>query len=189
MGLKLSGIVINKNFESDITELFSLLSLEDYDLQKETTFEVETSQIMENDNLSIGFFGNGTYLSTDVHLLTNDNLLKSASSNLTIIAFYINDTTSTYCFDWFTNGEYLRRKWISYSDKNIDSSENFGEILPAEKKESDYLDIIFDLISLLLDKSFYEIDEGEQMFRFAKHKADNNSKTTTKPFWKKLFGN
>src|SRR4051812_13081284 len=132
MGWKLSGIVIDKNFENDISDLFSLLHLEDYNLERETTFEDETSEMLDYSNLSVGFFGKGTYLSTDVHLLTNDSVLKSASSNLTIIAFYINDTTSTFCFDWFSNGEYLRRKWISYSDKNIDSSENFGDMLPAE---------------------------------------------------------
>ena len=187
MGWKLSGIVINKNFENNITELFSLLGLEDFDLENESTFEEETSEMLDVDNLSVGFFGNGTYLSTDVNLMTNDSLLKSASSNLTIIAFYINDTTSTYCFDWFLNGEYLRRKWISYSDKNIDSSENFGEMLTAEKNENDDMNIIIDLVSSLLDKNFYDINEGEQMFRFTKQKADNNLKR--KPFWKKFFGN
>ena len=122
--------------------------------------------------------------------MTNDKLLKNASANLSILAFYINDTTSTYCFDFYSKGEYLRRKWISYSDKNIDSSENFGELLSAEKEEEDDLDIIFKLISSILGKGFYEIEEIEQMFRFIKAKVDNksNDKTPTKGFWKKLFG-
>ena len=190
MGWKLTGIVIDKNFENDLVELFNLLELDDFDLEKETTFEDETSEMLENDNLAVGFFGNGTYLSTGVDLMTNDKLLKNASTNLTILAFYVNDTTSTYCFDFYSKGEYLRRKWISYSDENIDSSENFGELLSAEKEEEDDLDIIFKLISSLLDKGFYEIEEGEQMFRFIKIKVDNNSndKTQTKGFWKKLFG-
>ena len=190
MGWKLTGIVIDKNFEKDLVELFNLLDLDDFDLEKETTFEDERSEMLENDKLAVGFFGNGTYLSTGVDLMTNDKLLKSASTNLTILAFYINDTTSTYCFDFYSKGEYLRRKWISHSDKNIDSSENFGELLSAEKEEEDDLDIIFKLISSLLDKSFYEIEEAKQMFRFAKIKVYNNAntKTQTKGFWKKLFG-
>ncbi len=188
MGWKLSGIIINKNFENNIVELFSLLQLQDFDLEKESSFKEETSQFKDDNKLSIGFFGNGTYLSTDVHLLTNDNLLKAASSGLTILAFYIYDTTSTYCFDWFSNGQYLRRKWISHSDKNIDSSENFGDLLLIEKQEDDDLDIIIGLISSLLGKSFYDIDEDEQMFCFSKQ-TSSMSKTKAKPFWKKLFGN
>jgi hypothetical protein len=190
MGWKLTGIVIDKNFENDLVELFNLLELEDFDLEKETTFESETSEMLQNDNLAIGFFGNGTYISTGVDLMTNDKLLKSASTNLTIIAFYVNDTTSTYCFDFYSKGQYLRKKWVSYADKNIDSSENFGEFLSAEKKEEDDLEIIFKLISSLLDKDFYEIEEGEQMFRFIRVKSDSNSKenTQTNGFWKKLFG-
>ena len=66
MGWKLTGIVIDKNFENDLVELFNLLELEDFDLEKETTFEDETSKMLGNDNLAVGFFGNGTYLSTGV---------------------------------------------------------------------------------------------------------------------------
>jgi len=190
MGWKLTGIVIGKNFEKDLVGLFDLLQLDDFDLEKETTFEDETSEMLENDNLAVGFFGNGTYLSTGVDLMTNDKLLKSASTDISILAFYVNDTTSTYCFDFYSKGEYLRRKWVSYSDKNIDSSENFGELLSAEKEGEDDLNIIFKLISSLLDKGFYEIEENEQMFRFTKIKVDDTSstKSQTKGFWKKLFG-
>jgi len=170
MGWKLTGIVLDKNFEKDLVGLFTLLELNDFDLDKETTFEEETSEMLENENLAVGFFGNGTYLSTGVDLMTNDNLLKIASNDISILAFYVNDTTSTYCFDFYSKGQYLRRKWVSYSDKNIDTSENFGELLLAEKEEGDDLEIIFRLISSLLDKGFYEIEESEQMFRFTKLK-------------------
>jgi hypothetical protein len=153
--------------------------LEDFDLEKETTFEAETLEMLEDLYLSIGFFGSGTYLSTGVELLTNGELLKEASTNFSILAFYINDTTSTYCFDFFSKGEYLRRKWISYSDTNIDSSENFGELLSTEKEENDDLEIIFKLISSLLKKPFYDIGEDDQMFRFTKFKADKISKPKT----------
>jgi hypothetical protein len=189
MGWKLSGIVINKNFENDIAELFNLLQLEDFELEKESSFEEETSHFKDDNKLSIGFFGSGTYLSTDIHLFTNDKILKEASSDLTILAFYIYDTTSTYCFEWFSKGEYLRKKWISYSDKNIDSSENFGDLLPIEKQEEDDVDIIIGLISSLLEKDFYDIDEAEQMFCFIKRQEPESAQTKTKPFWKKLFGN
>ncbi len=190
MGWKLTGVVIDKNFENDLAELFALLELEDFDLEKESTFENETLEMLENENLSVGFFGKGTYLSTGVNLMTNDKLLKSASSNLTILAFYINDTTSTYCFDFYSKGEYLRRKWISYSGKNIDSTENFGEFLSIEKSEANDTEIIFKLISSLLDKDFYEIEEDEQMFRFVKIMVDTKSisKKQTKGFWENLFG-
>lgn len=190
MGWKLTGIIIDKNFENDLAGLFSLLELEDFDLERESTFEAETLEMLENENLSVGFFGKGTYLSTGVNLMTNDKLLKNASLNLTILAFYINDTTSTYCFDFYSKGEYLRKKWLSYSDKNIDSTENFGEFLSVEKSEDDDTEIIFKLASSLLGKDFYEIEENEQMFRFAKNIVDTKSisKNQTKGFWKKFFG-
>jgi len=190
MGWKLTGIVIDKNFENDLVELFTLLELTDFDLERETTFEEEITQMLEDENVAIGFFGKGTYLSTGVTLVTNDELLKNASKDVSILAFYVNETTSTYCFEFYSDGNYLRRKWVSYSDKNIDSSENFGDLLPSEKEEEDDLEIIFKLITSLLGKNFYEIEEDEQMFRFTKINATEivKEKTETKGFWKKFFG-
>ncbi len=189
MGWKLAGIVIDKNFEKDLAGLFDLLNITEFELEKDSTFEDEVFEILETDILSIGFFGNGTFFSTGVELMTNERLLRNASTHYKIVAFYVNETTSTYCFDYFSKGEYLRKKWISYSDKNIDSSENFGEMLSVEKDEDDDLNIIFKLISSLLGKDFYEIEESEQMFRFVKIKPEkmDSSKKQAKRFWKRLF--
>ena len=189
MGWKLTGIVINKSYDKNIIGLFDLLDILDFDLVKDSTFEEEISQILENDKLSIGFFGSGTFLSTGIELMTNEEVLKKASSNQNLLAFYVNETTSTYCFDYFSNGQYLRRKWISYSDNNIDSNSNFGDKIQIEKDEEDDMEIIFKLIGQLLGKGFYEIDEGEQMFCFTKNVNSNRVNLKQgKGFWKKLFG-
>lgn len=168
MGFKLTGIVIDKNFEKDLPELFELLNINDFAFEKDSTFDEESFDILEDENLSIGFFGKGTFLSTGITLMTSDELLKAASKNHRIASFYVNDTTSTYCFDYFYKGEYLRKKWISHSDKNIDSSSNFGEQLPCEKDTDDDLDNALNVISFVLDKNFYEIDEDAPMIRFEK---------------------
>ena len=81
MGWKLTGIVINKSYNKNIIGLFDLLDILDFDLVKDSTFEEETSQILENDKLSIGFFGSGTFLSTGIELMTNEEVLKKASSS------------------------------------------------------------------------------------------------------------
>lgn len=97
MGWKLTGIAIDENFARDFRELFELLNIENFKFEKNSSFEEETFEILENDRVSFGFFGQGTLLSTGIDLMTNDELLKKASINHRIIAFYVNDTTSTYC--------------------------------------------------------------------------------------------
>jgi hypothetical protein len=168
MGFKLTGIAIDKNFEKDLAELFGLLNISDFSFEKNSTFDEETFDILDDDNISIGFFGKGTFISTGIELMTNDELLKSASKNQRIASFYVSDTTSTYCFDYYFKGEYLRKKWISHSDKNIDSSDNFGEPLPCEKDADDDLDNVLNVISFMLGKNFYEIEESAPMSRFEK---------------------
>ena len=98
--------------------------------------------------------------------MTNDVLLSKISLYGKIISFYVDDTTDTYCFDFYENGKYLRKKWISVSDKGIDSSDNFGGLLVEEKDENDHFEIIIKIISSVIGIRFYEIAENKPMFRY-----------------------
>lgn len=167
MGWKLCGLAINKDFRNDVDSLFNLLKIKNYKLEKESCFEDETIDILEDSEIVVGYFDKGTLLFTEIELMADDNnILTAASLNHAIIGFYINDTTSTYCFDYYKNGEYVRKKWLSFSDAGIDDKENFGPFLEQEKTETDHLQLIFDIISSTIGKNFYEIDENAQFLKF-----------------------
>jgi hypothetical protein len=157
MGFKLAGLAINENFKGNQSELFRILNLGDYKFVKECRFH-DAWHFFEEDEVGIGYFGTGTFISGGTTLVTNSPLLKKASETRAILAFYIYDTTSTYCFDFFEAGKWVRSKWFSDSDPNIDGSDNFGKLLPGEKGEGDEQTIIFNLISQILGMRIWDID-------------------------------
>jgi hypothetical protein len=185
MGFKLAGIAINKDFSKDLTSLLKILAIENFVLDDKSTFDEENLEILEDNFFSVAFFEKGTFLSTGITLMTNDTVLAKASLNHKIVAFYINENSSTYCFDFFENGSYIRKKWISLADKNIDSSDNFGELLEQEKAEKDNLEIIFEIISSVIGKEFYEIEEDYPMFRY---KINPNVAKEKIGFLRRIFG-
>ena len=166
MGWKLAGIAINKNYSDNLQKLFDILGIENPKLKKQIDFEDGTSDFLEDGNITVGFFGNGTFISSDFTLMTNDKVLTTASINKKICAFYIYETTGTYCFDYFENGKYLRKKWYSDSDEGIETVDNFGNELEVEKTETDPMEIVLNLIGEIIQKRFDDIDEQEKMFQY-----------------------
>ncbi len=186
MGWKLAGIAINKNYSDNHQKLFDILGINNFQLKKQTDFEAGTSDFCEDGKITIGFFGSGTFISSDFKLMTNDTLLTAASIDKKICAFYIYETTGTYCFDYFENGKYLRKKWYSDSDEGIETADNFGDELDVEKTETDPMEIALNLIGEIIQKRFYDIDEQEQMFHY---KIEYGLPIIEeKGFFKKLFG-
>jgi hypothetical protein len=186
MGWKLAGIAINKNYSDNHQKLFDILGIKNPKLKQQIDFENGTSDFCEDGNITIGFFGNGTFISSDVTLMTNDNVLTTASIDKKICAFYIYETTGTYCFDYFENGKYLRKKWYSDTDEGIETADNFGKELEVEKTETDPMEIALNLIGEIIQKRFYDIDEQEQMFQYEIEYGQPIKEE--KGFFKKLFG-
>jgi len=188
MGFRLCGIAVDKNFSGKFPILFKRLNIGNYKALGEIGFDDLTRHISEDDRIAVGFFGKGTLLMTGIQLMTNDALLSAFSTKQSVVAFYIDEVTSTYCFDFYRDGQYLRKKWISLTDKNIDSSDNFGPFLEIEKSESDNLEVIYKLIGSLLNIDFYEIEEDASMFIFEISKTGPESKIKKQGFWTRLFG-
>lgn len=188
------GIAIDKNYSNNHNELFDLLGIKNPKLEREITWEDGTIDFWEDNNIAIGFFEKGTFISSDTQLIADDELLRTASKNKSILAFYGYDTTSTYCFDFFQKGQHIRKKWFSHSDDNIDQSENFGDLLEPEKIDDDHLETIFNLIGDILGKRFYNIGEEEKMYHYLVEygqlpvQTDAPSDNEKKGFWKRLFG-
>jgi len=97
--------------------------------------------------------------------MTNDLILKSASLTCNILAFYVNDTTSTYCLDYFEKGEHTISKWVSYGDPNIDGASDFGTI-PPDCIKPDALETVFGFIGKILGQGFYQIEEDAPMLHY-----------------------
>lgn len=187
MGWKLSGLAIDKDFSQNPERLLALLNINNFILVRESTFEEETADYYENEAIGVTFFEKGSFLSAGFNLITDSDLLTKASLNQRIIAFYINDTTSTYCFDFYSDGKYIRSKWFSSSDPGIDTSTNFGELLEEEKQETDELEIIFNLIGAIIGKRFYDIEEEASMLGYKILPNKKGVGTGPKSFWKRLF--
>ena len=188
MGFTLCGLAVEKNFSYDIGSLLGHLNIRNNKALGESTFDEINLKISDDDRIAVGFFGNGTLLMTGIEFMTNDKLLTVFSADQSIVAFYINDITSTYCFDFYRNGECVRKKWISLSDEGIDSTDNFGLILEVEKLEGDDQGVIFKLISSLLGVDFFEIEEDAHMLVFEIVKPVlTKDKIEKKGFWKRLF--
>jgi hypothetical protein len=166
MGWKLAGIAINKNYSDNHQKLFDTLGIKNPKLKKQMDFEDGTSEFLEDGNIIVGFFGNGTFISSDTTLMTNDDVLTIASLNKRICAFYVYETTSTYCFDYFENGKYIRRKWYSDTDESMVPENNFGDELDIEKTDTDPMEIVLNLIGDIIQKRFYDIDEQDVMFHY-----------------------
>ena len=160
------GIAMDKNYSDDHNSLFKLLGIRNPKLEKEITWEDGTIDFWEKNNIAVGFFENGTFISSDTEIMADEELLRVASKDKRILAFYCYETTDTYCFEYFQNGQHIRRKWFSDSDDNIDQSENFGTLLAPEKIDDDHLETIFNLIGSILGKPFYDIDLEEKMYHY-----------------------
>jgi hypothetical protein len=160
MGFKLAGLAINENFKGNQSEVFRILNIGDYKFAGESRFH-DAWRFFEDNEVGIGFFDKGTFVSAGTTLTTNIKLLKEASKARAILAFYMYDTTGTYCFDYYEAGKWVRSKWFSDSDANIDGSDNFGELLAGERDEGDEQTVIFNLISQMLGMSIWDIDRKE----------------------------
>lgn len=167
MGWKLAGLAIKKNFSDRIPDLFNLLQANAFTLIEASTFEEQSVRIFEDNEIAVGFFGGGSLVFTGIEIITNDKVLKAASVASSILAFYINDTTGTYCLDYFENGEHVICNWASSGDPNINGSSNFGKI-PLSCNGVDDLDTVFNFIGQQLGQRFYEIEEESPMLYYRK---------------------
>ena len=72
MGWKIMGIAMDKNYSDDHNSLFKLLGIRNPKLEKEITWEDGTIDFWEKNNIAVGFFENGTFISSDTEIMADE---------------------------------------------------------------------------------------------------------------------
>jgi hypothetical protein len=171
MGFNISGLAINKNYESE----FDLLQKElgwNLEKQSEIDFETASSNWTEDGVCNVYFTEKGTLMfigmdmCTESFPLQNDNTLTFALSE-TSMAFNIN-----YC----ENGIEKR----SIMEVNDERMTDEGDKLQVEEKSEDTSEIIWNQIEQVIGKRFWDIEPDEKAVRFvfSKNTGVTNSEKT-----------
>jgi len=157
MGFNFSGLVINKNYESDIDKLIDILEL-DLENQELVLFEDAVTNSATSDYIYFYFSQKGTLI-----LMDDDSCLSPYKiENTKCLTFIINEYSMSHFFAYCDGDDLLREKMVT--DEMVLT--DFGEPLKGEDPE-DLSETIIYQIGAILNKSFFEIEADERVFRFS----------------------
>lgn len=185
MGLNISGLVIDKNYENNLTELESILG-EKLVFEKEVAFEEATENWKEDSYCDVYFSENGTFVLLSMEV----GGFEFYGKNQTAFSFVLSEMTMVFTVNYTKNNELVRT--ITETE---DMHENEGVPFDFEKDEDDTSELIYHLIENTLGESFYDIDLEATCFRYTFKQDDsasdspetNNrdaSSPASKPWWK-----
>jgi len=184
MGLNISGLVIDKNYENNLSELESIIG-QKLVFDKEVTFEEALESWKEDTYCDVYFSKNGTFVLLSMEIGGFDFY----ADNQTVFSFVLSETTMVFSINYTKNNELLRS--IIESDE---LNEDEGEPFDFEKNEDDKSELIYHLIEKTLGESFYDIDIDAKCFRYSFKENESNSiseknkyeliKNKKKPWWK-----
>jgi len=199
MGLNISGIVINKNYNNNLSEIETILG-QKLVFEKEVIFEEALENWKEDSYCDIYFSKKGTFILLSMEIGGFDFYAKDQVA----FSFVLSEMTMMFCVNYTQNDE-LKRSIMESEELNEDS----GEPFEFEKSEEDKSSLIYHLIENTLGESFYDIDLEAKCFRYKFQeivqeestlsdvennviskeensiKNDNErSEITTKPWWK-----
>jgi len=184
MGLNISGIVIDKNYSDNLTELESIIG-ETLLFEKEVMFEETCESFKEDGYCDIYFSKKGTF----VLLTMEKGGLDYYAKNQDVFSFVLSEMTMTFCINYVKNGNLLRT--IMEAEDEI--LENEGTPFEFEKDEDDNSEIIYHLIEKTLGESFDEIELDAKCLRYSfkqiekpakKATTNNNIAKEEKSWWK-----
>jgi len=173
MGFNISGLAINKNYESEFDQLQKELGW-NLEKQSEINFETASSNWTEDGICDVYFSKKGTLLFISMDMcaeswgLKNDNTLTFALSE-TSMAFNIN-----YC----ENGVEKR----SIMEVNDERMQDEGDKLAIEAKSEDTSEIIWNQIEVVIGKRFWDIEPDEKAVRYVFTKNTGTLETEKKTY-------
>ncbi|MDO7171477.1 hypothetical protein [Mariniflexile sp. AS56] len=181
MGLNISGIVIDKDYSENISELEAIIG-EKLLFEKEVMFVDSCESFKEDGHCDIFYSEKGTFI-----LLTMEKGgLEFYVKNQNIFSFVLSEMTMTFCINYVKNGKNIRTI-IEAEDKIM---ENEGTPFDFEKNEDDKPELIYHLIEKTLGESFHEIALDAKCLRYTFKQEEFNAKTikkaveNNKPWWK-----
>ena len=183
MGLNISGLIIDKNYENNLTELESIIG-EELVFEKEVTFEETLESWKEDTYCDIYFSKNGTF----VLLSMETGGFAFYTENQIAFSFVLSEMTMMFTVNYTKNNELLR-----YIMESEEMNEAEGESLAFEKNEDDISGLIDHLIEKTLGETFDDIDLEAKCFRYSFNQNINNISEKNeidsfsnekKPWWK-----
>jgi|SRR5690606_2264925 len=184
MGLNISGLVIDKNYENNLAELESVIG-QKLVFEKEVTFEETLESWKEDTYCDVYFSKNGTLVLLSMEIGGFDFY----ADNQTAFSFVLSEMTMMFTINYTKNDELLRS--IMESDE---MNEEEGEPLDFEKNEDDKSELIYHLIEKTLGESFDDIDLESKCYRYSFKQEETNRQSENnnidslsndkKPWWK-----
>ncbi len=157
MGINISGIGINTNYNQNISALSSQLGL-DLTFVKDLTYNEALSTPKEDNCIDVFFTKKGTVV------FINDPFVigKENSINQKVCAFGISETTMMFVLNYYENGETIREK-MSY-EGNIMSE--LGEKLKIELTTEDISEQILHITKELIGKDLFDFETTDKTKRY-----------------------
>lgn len=191
MGLNISGLVIDKNYSNNISELETILG-QKLIFEKEVTFDEAIENWKEESYCDIYFSEKGTLILLSMEIGGFDFYAK----NHIAFSFVLSEMTMLFCVNYTQNDELVRS--IMESEE---MTENEGKPFDFESDEDDTSNLIYHLIEQTLGESFDDIDVEATCFRYTFQEIEDSSieinletkhpqnhveekVNTTKPWWK-----
>lgn len=157
MGFNIAGIVVNKNYENEITELGQKLGF-NFSFEKEIIYEEALGSWKDEDVCDIYFTSNGTILFATMEMCANEFYI----DNQNVFSFCYSESSMAFGFNYTENAQF-QRSIVEYGGDIMDET---GEPL-TEEATSCTSEFIFDKISQVLGKDFLNIDLESRAFRYS----------------------
>jgi|GEM_PF-1530930 len=165
MGLNISGLVIDKNYKNQLSELENILGRK-LVLQNEIIFEETLESWKEDTYCDIYFSDKGTFVLLSMEIGAFDFHAKRQ----TAFSFVISEMTMMFSVNYTKNGRIIRS--IMESDE---FTEKEGEPFEFEhdENEGDTQGLIYHLIEEVLGESLDEIDLVAKCYRYTFEELEN----------------
>lgn len=189
MGLNISGIVIDKNYKDNLTELESILGEKLY-FEKEVIFEEACENWKEDNYCDIYYSEKGTL----VFLSMERGGFEFYVANQDSFSFVLSEMTMMFSVNYVKNGNLIR----TILETEGEVMENEGVSLDFEKDKEDNSALIFHLLDKTLGESFDRIDLEAKCSRYSfkpiegkisttEQKTTTTSENTQKKTWWRLW--
>lgn len=172
MGFNISGLAINKNYESEFNNLQKELGW-NLAKQAEINFETASSNWKDEGICDAYFSEKGTLLFISMDMCTDSWPLKNDNT----LTFALSETSMAFNINYCENG-IEKRSIMEVEEQRMKDT---GEKLKVEEKSADTAEIIWNQMEVVIGKSFWSIDPGEKAVRYVFVKNDKITLETAKP--------
>lgn len=172
MGFDISGLLVNKNFENNLSELETIIG-EELIFEEEVSFEEASENWKEEDYCDIYYSEKGTL----IFLAMERGGFEFYANGNDTFSFVLSEMTMTFSINYVKNGKLIRS--LVESEDNL--LENEGDLLEFEKSEEDKSELIYYLFEKVLGESFYDIDLEAKCYRYRFFSNENIEKEICTP--------